>query len=687
MHLKVTLFFFLIFFGLLTTNSYAQGENNNWSLSAQTLQFTPTGPFLTTSGGVLDTEEGSASISDANGMLLFYTDGSTIFNRNHQPMPNGQGLGLIYQYSATQGSLIVKDPGAVSRYYVFRLAAYGYPNGFAYSVVDMTLSGGLGGVVGSLNLLTPASQLTEKLTGVVHANGRDTWVIVHGRGDATFYAYLVSPTGIAAAPVTTTIGSVHTTHAGYSRASPNGEKLVQAVGTPGAVGLVELLDFDTQTGRPSNPVVLARPFSPYGVEFSGDGSKLYASAETSIYQYDLLAGSPAQVSASQTQVGQVTLRSPAQAGALQRGPDGKIYVAQNALFLGTIDFPNVRGVGCTYAMRTIALNAWISYGLPNSPNQVLNANSVLARIAKQGTCAGSAMQFTGSITQSVPGAVYRWEFGEPSSGSANTATGVTASHQFAAAGSYLITLDVLLPGGKSVVTNTTVTLAGSPTPQLGANGQALCPGDTRTLTAPAGTGYTYRWQDGSTGQTFRVTGPGTYTVAVTSAQGCTVTGSVTFVEAPKPVVTLGRDTSLCAVESIVLQPNPQPSNTTYRWQDGVTTPSYSVTQPGLYWVEVRTSSGCLSRDSITILPRPCVVTIPNIITPNGDAQNDYFVIKGLQAPEWELAIFNRWGQQVYQTASYDNRWDARGLARGIYYYYFTHKQTKQHHRGWVEVVF
>ncbi|KAA9340765.1 T9SS type B sorting domain-containing protein [Adhaeribacter soli] len=89
------------------------------------------------------------------------------------------------------------------------------------------------------------------------------------------------------------------------------------------------------------------------------------------------------------------------------------------------------------------------------------------------------------------------------------------------------------------------------------------------------------------------------------------------------------------------------------------------------------NSVCVSFEN---LPEFC-----NIITPNGDGRNDAFVIGKLNLyPEHELAIFNRWGKQVYASRSYQNNWKAEGQTSGIYYYYF--KAGGRSWKGWVEVV-
>jgi gliding motility-associated-like protein len=78
------------------------------------------------------------------------------------------------------------------------------------------------------------------------------------------------------------------------------------------------------------------------------------------------------------------------------------------------------------------------------------------------------------------------------------------------------------------------------------------------------------------------------------------------------------------------------------------------------------------------------VLIPNIITPNGDRYNEYFVLKGLNASAYALTIYSRWGKQVYYTASYQQDWNAPNLPSGLYYYHLQ-AAGKASLKGWVEV--
>ena len=308
--------------------------------------------------------EGCAIISTPEGNLRFYTNGSTVWNKNHLPMPNGTGL--VGNSSSTQSAIIVPKPESSDIYYIFTVDAFARTNGLAYSTVDMTLNDGLGDIaVKNVPLWTPTA---EKITAVRHRNQVDFWVISHGVNNNTFHAYLVTQAGVSATPVVSHSGSVHKVDkigdvtdrgsVGYLKASPDGSRLALAVSPQN--GFFEVFDFDNETGHVSNPIQLAGYEYPYGVEFSPDGTKLYGSLiYKGIYQFDLQA---TDIQGAVQLVGS----SSSNLGALQIAPDGNIYVARfDDGYLGVINNPNRLGEDSHYIDDGFYLDGRNSkYGLP-----------------------------------------------------------------------------------------------------------------------------------------------------------------------------------------------------------------------------------------------------------------------------------------------------------------------------------
>jgi large repetitive protein len=111
--------------------------------------------------------EGSAVISDAKGNLLFYTDGTTIWNRNHQVMSNGSGL--LGNISSTQSAIIVPDPSNPHRYFYVFTVGSGFccngsiHDGLRYSKVDMCGDGRNGEVMAGQKNIMLLDSVAEKL--------------------------------------------------------------------------------------------------------------------------------------------------------------------------------------------------------------------------------------------------------------------------------------------------------------------------------------------------------------------------------------------------------------------------------------------------------------------------------------------------------------------------------------------
>ncbi len=81
------------------------------------------------------------------------------------------------------------------------------------------------------------------------------------------------------------------------------------------------------------------------------------------------------------------------------------------------------------------------------------------------------------------------------------------------------------------------------------------------------------------------------------------------------------------------------------------------------------------------------ISIPNVITPNGDGLNETLVIDNLELyPNSLFTVYNRLGQEVYSTTYYKNEWNAAGLPSGIYYYQFCTSVKPQVFKGWVQVI-
>jgi gliding motility-associated-like protein len=371
----------LVFTSLTCT---AQKEANVWYFSNRLgLDFNYSPPRILTDGQITTSPNGigcesASSISDKNGNLLFYTDGMTVWNRMHTVMENGTELGGAH---TTTQTLIIPQPGSENLFFIFTASPQGdfvYEvggniKGFYFSLVDLSLNKGMGGILIKNQLLSLST--TEKIAGTKHANGSDIWVVMHEWNNNRFRSYLITNQGIQR-PVISEVGSVHTggvvddrNAIGQMKFSPSGERLALVIRDE---MIVELFHFDLSTGKLAFWDKLEHVTSPeniplYGIEFSPSGRFLYVTdGARSVFQYDLYAKS---VSDSKvTMINHIPPLNDQPAG-LQLAPDGKIYVSKFSYrFMGIIHFPDSAGIGCYYDLRGVQFDengSGFSEGIPN----------------------------------------------------------------------------------------------------------------------------------------------------------------------------------------------------------------------------------------------------------------------------------------------------------------------------------
>lgn len=438
-----------ILFCLFTLKGLGQPEAYNWYFGIEAALNFSTQPPVALSNSTLQSSEGSASISDRNGNLLFYTDGATVYNRSHLVMANGTGL-MGFE-STSQSAVVVKKPGGANLYYLFTLGDGGLA-AFGYSVIDMNLAAGMGSVTVKNVMLS--NNCTEKLAAVRHCNGVDAWVVVC-RVDNTyqFSAFKVDANGVNPVPVNSDSDDLMLYYAaqGCMKISPNGKKIGLACWPKG----INIFDFDNATGAVSNPLYLYEADPPYtyayGCEFSPDGTKFYSSLDSSLVQLDLCAGSNEAIIASQTTVGAVSIPpTNMYFASMQLGSDRKIYIAAvSGIKLAVINNPNITGVACNFtpngpALAPLTYHFW---GLPNFVSSYFKQTPSPFTYTT-GLMSCKSMSFSSSPSPSLSSSCYatsnsytsfKWVFGDPSSGLANISTQSNPYHIFSNTGLYKVT--------------------------------------------------------------------------------------------------------------------------------------------------------------------------------------------------------------------------------------------------------
>lgn len=359
-----------------TLTSLAQGEANFWYFGENAgLNFNDCTPQAITDGE-LNTIEGCSTFSDPDGNLLFYSDGSTVWNRNHQVMPNGQNM--LGNASSSQSAMIIPKPGSSNIYYIFTVGAEtiteGGEYGFNYYVIDMEAEAGLGDVIeGPYDLSQGrAHDWTEKVAAVKGAQSGTFWVVSYVPNE--FVAYKITSDGVASTPIKSSAYGA-SDRRGYLKLSPDGTKLAVAHQADSAF---LLYNFNSETGKVTNELnlpLITEGNKPYGVEFSANSEKLYVHASndafnalsdenptdpthiSTLFQFDTSLGSNSAIVNSRTIIHEGNLFR----GSLQLGPDRRIYRSLAKSYtegipqLGVIENPEEDGMDCNYNHASIGL--------------------------------------------------------------------------------------------------------------------------------------------------------------------------------------------------------------------------------------------------------------------------------------------------------------------------------------------
>ena len=130
---------------------------------------------------------------------------------------------------------------------------------------------------------------------------------------------------------------------------------------------------------------------------------------------------------------------------------------------------------------------------------------------------------------------------------------------------------------------------------------------------------------------------------------------IEVIEIPK--LFIGNDTAVCDDFSIVLDAGS--GFDSYTWHDGSQLSTFAATQFGSYWVQVE-KNGCEDADTLIIVEDcPSLIWFPNSFTPNGDGVNEVFMPVYDHVTLYQLRIYNRWGQLMFESSNIDQGWDGK----------------------------
>jgi len=556
----------------------------------------------------------SASISDDDGNLLFYSDGLRVWDATNTVMPNGTNL-LPSDNGRIWGPIIPR-PYHPRQYYVFSQDYINspIPNQFEirYSIIDMSLNSGRGDVTDVKSIYFGPTTGYDA-NAAYHADGEKVW-LVQRSDPKVLSTYLIDSTGIGPAIDYTDVSDPNDTSLGASAIFFNSGKRMVFTRFNFSNGdqHIVVFDFDNVNGLISNPQAFLpstnENYYTHDFALSPDDRKLYTVMRegqanqglnnVGIYQFYLPLALSDQVASSKTKISTVGLFN-----RLLLGPNGKIYVSdldeafngtefgpEHRKYMEVINEPNQNGLDCNFKAHAFSI-------LPGSN--------------------------WGTLPKFIKGKGFTMGVEEPIA-------------------------------------------------DLGPD-RSLCTGATLVLDAGEPDKYNYLWQDGSTDHTFTAWTSGTYSVTVTNECG-SVTDDI-YVEFIDNLVDLGED--IISTSNFVTLNAGQIADS-YLWQDGSTDSRLTVTEPGQYWVYVETEEGCFESDTINVsFDIPTNLFKSNlVIYPN--PSTGLFIIEEISTlgvlNDIELKAYDAIGREVYdQSVLLDGQMeiDLRGYPSGCYFLHWS----------------
>ncbi|MFC2128313.1 gliding motility-associated C-terminal domain-containing protein [Bacteroidota bacterium] len=593
---------------IITLGQDFGGQSNKWVFGTNTIIDFNSGMPDVMEGSQMIAPAGCASLSDSVGNLLLYSNGVSIWNGNHEKIADG----LYGDSTLTQGVVIIPRPGRDNQYFVFTVGNAESTQGLNYTIVDLSV--GSGRVFFKNTKLMHYrnwydAKFTEKLLAVRNFDTNKFWLVAHRWPGVEFYVYNIdenfddftdpmiydgSQFNEGFLPHMPIQGStdIYESTRGYMKASGKGWKIACVLKER---GLIQLFEFNSKKGQIKYPNNIIGIEDVYGMEFSPSGDYIYACPKKPggggyIYQWDIRQrGDQDTINMSRKVIG--TIPEGVTAGALQLGPNGKIYVAyEGEDYLGVINYPNREGTQSQYFARGVNLEGGTSgLGLPTYISKFFVRES----FAFENECFGDSTYFyLTSITR--PESV-SWDFGDGTIiGPLDPAYSFV--HYYEEPGDYLVKMTTVRPGDTNMEVSQTITIHSPAFPvDLGEDNFDMCNGDTMILDPGPGLIHTwyknYVFEPFSDEEFLTIASTGIYAVSVADSNFCVVKDTIKLIFHDVPVVNGYSTTEAYCGESngtATVIPQGNINNYTYLWD----TPNEDITATalnlprGIYSVEV-----------------------------------------------------------------------------------------------------
>ncbi len=676
----------------------------------------PDNPTPTT--GRINVPNGVAVMTDQTNSIIYYTDGQKVFDRDNNPITYTKDPATLINGDISNSQGVTTMPktsckGCQSEYYIFTLKKNAAnENQIYYSIVDMKLNKGKGGLSVINQLLSPVPS-TERF--IASRGGTNFyWLISQDANSNTIRTFKVSDVGISAPIVTSPINATSVSNsAGYIKISTDTKNLAAVIPGPPSNKL-DLFEFQaSDKGIPTYLYTLNLGNSPpnvYGVEYSNNKNILYVSMQgdgksvpSQILQFDLSSNNADSIMASK----KVLLDTLAKIGALQIDPVNNtiIFVAiEGSSTLGKITRTN--GLlsnsdpltWATYEPNAVTFppNVTSQLGLPPSIPSPPDASSPPS--IKQ-SCEGTTFSYKvdKKLCDPMNNDKIVWKIYKSTLDPFPTSTGLTVplnpagtlyysyegdvmKHKFKDAGKYVITAAISNVCVKDFLLDAQEFDIQIMEPlSLKEEYNSICKDNAKVMLdkLPPQKTLTFEWSSKDKTSAIVVPKPGgTYEVVVTdTATGCSVTKKTQVNFLTNEYFFPKKDYFICMDEvnpQAILQIAGNSRDFTFAWSpnSAIVSPlnvNYAkINRNGNYQVEIKDADGCITSSTYTV-PDKCepLIFAPSIFTPNGDGKNDTFNPIPKNPARTQIVnvqIFNRWGEMLFSkqsSTSAELSWDGK----------------------------
>lgn len=607
-----------------TAVSYSQNQNNNWVFGRQAgISKTPNG-ISTIQNSKINALEACGTVSNpVTGELMFYTDGVTVWDSTNTSMPNGEDLKGAN--SCAQGALILPHFKETNKYLVVTTPEFkSKDNAMYYSVVDMSLRGGLGDVDAQNKNIKVVDSICEGLTYSFNKDSSGYWLITRERKSNRFISILVDSSGVGSKIVYSEFPGGRTRNFSVLTLSPNGKKLSVTNTTESNI---EFYNFDNCTGKLSDKFTIGGvDIANYGAAFSPNNNIFYFttsfelnSQKSELLQIDLSSNDSATIRNSLVLVGRPTFRfnSAVYFGNLQLHADGKIYVAEiGNKELSVIENPDVQGIGSNYNKNKISLQGGISnYGLPQPVPQRLNLPkfiTTIGSISVNDSCIEDSVTFTLSGINTFD--EFSWSLKDANNNIVQKGEAANPTLRITDKGNYTFEA-VIVSGCDKYLVQKAFTMF-----------NCICEGD----------------------------------IAVSDTCKDEL---ISFDIATDDIVNSISWEFYDVNNNLLFTSSQKQNQQTFTTSQQVTIRAF---------VEFDCKNDTLEK-TITIGDCDCSILVPNAFTPNNDGKNEVFGVEtNCSLPKYSFNIYNRWGEQIFTSNSPEQKWDGiykeRACQAGVYFY-------------------